>query len=126
MLFTDNELIIRKEMISHIREIMINARQNVATLYSGQDLQNNHDNSDMSLRNRLAFWRNGDKGQMLQIFATSGLFRENKLPDYWEGMAIKTIRDTASRFQAKAQAPLSNNPVGNSKRERGARIRKGD
>jgi putative DNA primase/helicase len=82
-------------------------------LYSGQDLQNNHSNSDMSLMNRLAFWCNGDKEQMLRIFATSGLFRENKSPDYYEGTAIKAIRDTASRFQPKTQAPVNNKPIGN-------------
>lgn len=81
-------------------------------LYSGQDLQGNHSNSDMSLMNRLAFWCNGDKEQMLRIFATSGLFRENKSPDYYEGTAIKAIRDTTSRFQPKTQAPV-NKPIGN-------------
>lgn len=61
-------------------------------LYAGEDLQNNHSNSDMSLMNLLAYWCNGDKEQMLRIFATSGLFRPNKLPDYYEGTAIKALR----------------------------------
>ena len=82
-------------------------------LYSGQDLQGNHSNSDMSLMNRLAFWCNGDKEQMLRIFATSGLFRDGKSPDYYEGTAIKAIRDTTSRFQPKTQAPVNNKPIGN-------------
>ena len=82
-------------------------------LYSGQDLQNNHSNSDMSLMNRLAFWCNGDKEQMLRIFATSGLYRENKSPDYYEGTAIKAIRDTSSRFQPKAPTSAGNKPIGN-------------
>ncbi len=68
-------------------------------LYEGKDLQNNHSNSDMSLMNRLAFWCNGDKEQMLRIFATSGLFRPDKSPDYYEGTAIKAIKDTSGRFQ---------------------------
>ena len=83
-------------------------------LYSGQDLQNNHSNSDMSLMNRLAFWCNGDKEQMLRIFATSGLYRENKSPDYYEGTAIKAIRDTTSRFQPKAQASVNKSFSNNS------------
>ena len=82
-------------------------------LYNGQDLQNNHSNSDMSLMNRLAFWCNGDKEQMLRIFATSGLFRENKSPDYYEGTAIKAIRDTTSRFQPKEENSVSNKPLNN-------------
>ncbi len=82
-------------------------------LYSGQDLQGNHSNSDMSLMNRLAFWCNGDKEQMLRIFATSGLFRDGKSPDYYEGTAIKAIRDTTSRFQPKTQTPVNNKPIGN-------------
>ena len=82
-------------------------------LYQGQDLQNNHSNSDMSLMNRLAFWCNGDCEQMLRIFATSGLFREGKSPAYYEHTAIKAIRDTTSRFQPKIQAPVNNKPIGN-------------
>jgi primase-polymerase (primpol)-like protein len=90
-------------------------------LYNGQDLQNNHSNSDMSLMNRLAFWCNGDKEQMLRIFATSGLYRPDKSPDYYEGTAIKAIKDTANRFQQNAQntykpKPPVNNSSGNGKR----------
>lgn len=84
-------------------------------LYEGQDLQGNHSNSDMSLMNRLAYWCNGDKEQMLRIFATSGLFREGKSPDYYEGTAIKAIRDTGTRFQPKSQVPVNHKPVWNSK-----------
>lgn len=67
-------------------------------LYEGVDLQNNHSNSDMSLMNRLAFWCNGDKEQVLRIFATSGLYRENKSPEYYEYTASKAILDTNERF----------------------------
>lgn len=73
-------------------------------LYDGQDVQNNHSNSDMSLMNRLAFWCNGDKEQMLRIFATSGLYRPNKSDAYYEGTAIKAVQDTTSRFQPQATA----------------------
>ena len=83
-------------------------------LYNGQDLQNNHSNSDMSLMNRLAFWCNGDKEQMLRIFATSGLFRENKSPDYYESTAIKAIRDTTSRFQPKQETSVKKSFSNNS------------
>ena len=75
-------------------------------LYNGQDLLNNHSNSDMSLMCRLAFWCNGDKEQMLRIFATSGLYRKNKSPDYYECTAIKAIQNNTSRFQApNAKSP---------------------
>ena len=52
----------------------------------------------MSLMNRLAFWCNGDKEQMLRIFATSGLYRPEKSPDYYEGTAIKAIYDNSARY----------------------------
>ena len=55
----------------------------------------------MSLMNRLAFWCNGDKEQMLRIFATSGLYRPDKSPDYYENAAIKAVQDTVDRYQPK-------------------------
>ena len=79
-------------------------------LYEGQDLQNNHSNSDMSLMNRLAFWCNGDKEQMLRIFATSGLYRPEKSDGYYEGTAIKAVRDTTSRYSVKPKTPPSAKP----------------
>ena len=39
------------------------------------------------------YWCNGDKEQMLRIFATSGLFRPNKSADYYEHTAIKALRE---------------------------------
>ena len=88
-------------------------------LYEGKDLQNNRSNSDMSLMNRLAFWCNGDKEQMLRIFATSGLFRPEKSPDYYEGTAIKAIKDTSGRFHQNPQSTYTPKPPvsasGNSK-----------
>ncbi|MGN1372682.1 MAG: DUF3849 domain-containing protein [Candidatus Coproplasma sp.] len=90
------------------------------SLYNGQDLFNNHSNSDMSLMNRLAYWCNGDKEQMLRIFATSGLFRPEKSPDYYEGTAIKAIRDVNGRFHQNSQNTYKPKPPvntsGNSKR----------
>ena len=83
-------------------------------LYDGQDLQNNHSNSDMSLMNRLAFWCNGDKEQMLRIFATSGLFRSDKSPDYYEGTAIKAIRDVNPKIGSKSIDFPKKPPVNNS------------
>ncbi|MDE6398396.1 MAG: hypothetical protein K2L51_03655, partial [Clostridiales bacterium] len=65
-----------------------------AALYRGEDLKNNRYSSDMSLMNRLAFWCNGDKEQMLRIFVTSGLYRADKSPDYYECAAIKAVQDT--------------------------------
>lgn len=88
-------------------------------LYEGQDLQNNHSNSDMSLMNRLAYWCNGDKEQMLRIFATSGMYRSGKSPDYYEGTAIKAIKDVNNRFPSENKAKPPIRPInsgGNGKR----------
>ena len=83
-------------------------------LYAGEDLQKNHSNSDMSLMNLLAYWCNGDKEQMLRIFATSGLFRPNKSPDYYEGTAIKALRSMPVKSTYAPTVPK--NTGGNGKR----------
>ena len=83
-------------------------------LYAGEDLQNTHSNSDMSLMNLLAYWCNGDKEQMLRIFATSGLFRPNKSPDYYEGTAIKALRSMPVKSTYTPTVPK--NTGGNGKR----------
>ena len=83
-------------------------------LYAGEDLQNNHSNSDMSLMNLLAYWCNGDKEQMLRIFATSGLFRPNKSPDYYECTAIKALRSMPVKSTYTPTIPK--NTGGNGKR----------
>ena len=90
-------------------------------LFEGQDLQNNHSNSDMSLMHYLAFWCNGDKDQMLRMFSSSGLFRRNKSPEYYEYTANKAIETTPERYTPKVQSapkkPASgNNSGGNGKR----------
>lgn len=81
--------------------------------YDGKDLKNNHSNSDMAFMNLLAFWCNGDKEQMLRIFATSGLYRAEKLPSYYECTAVKAIKDNTERFQPKKNNSVSNKPIGN-------------
>ena len=83
-------------------------------LYAGEDLQNNHSNSDMSLMNILAYWCNGDKEQMLRIFATSGLFRPNKSADYYEHTAIKALREIPVKSTYTPTIPKNNG--GNEKR----------
>ena len=83
-------------------------------LYAGEDLQNNHSNSDMSLMNLLAYWCNGDKEQMLRIFATSGLFRPNKSPDYYECTAIKALHSMPVKSTYTPTIPK--NTGGNGKR----------
>ena len=83
-------------------------------LYAGEDLQNNHSNSDMSLMNILAYWCNGDKEQMLRIFATSGLFRSNKSADYYEHTAIKALREIPVKSTYTPTIPKNNG--GNGKR----------
>ncbi len=84
-------------------------------LYEGQDLQNNHSNSDMSLMNRLAFWCNGDKEQMLRIFATSGLYRPEKSIGYYECTVVKAIKDTTDRFQPSQSNKPNNSGNGSGK-----------
>ena len=83
-------------------------------LYAGENLQNNHSNSDMSLMNILAYWCNGDKEQMLRIFATSGLFRPNKSADYYEHTAIKALREIPVKSTYTPTIPK--NTGGNGKR----------
>ena len=56
----------------------------VKRLYNGEDLRNNHSNSDMSLMNYLAFYSGGNVEQMTRIFATSGLYRPDKPQSYYE------------------------------------------
>lgn len=70
----------------------------IKRLYNGEDLKNNHSNSDMSLINYLTFWCHGDKEQILRIFATSGLYRPEKSADYYEGSIIKAIKYNAERY----------------------------
>lgn len=88
-------------------------------LYDGQDIKNDHSRSDMSLMNKLAFYCNGDKEQMLRIFATSGLYRPEKSDNYYECTVIKAIRDTQTRFQPKTSAPSENKPVNGSNSGKG-------
>ncbi len=85
--------------------------QRFKALYDGQDIKNDHSRSDMALMNALAFWCNGDKEQMLRIFATSGLYRPDKSDNYYECTVIKAIRDTTSRYQPKTNTPPANKPV---------------
>ncbi len=89
-------------------------------LYDGKDLQNNHSNSDMALMTRLAFWCNGDKDQMLRIFATSGLYRPDKSPEYYEHTALKAVRENSNRYEPKrtnkpSKPPAAKSSSGNSK-----------
>lgn len=86
-------------------------------LFEGQDLQNNHSNSDMSLMNLLAFWCNGDKDQMLRMFAASGLYRPEKSQDYYECTMLKALEGTTDRYNPKPKTepkkPVSGNGSGN-------------
>ena len=70
-------------------------------LFNGEDLKNNHSNSDMALMRRLAFWCNGDIDQMLRIFAASGLYRPDKSPEYYEYSALKVLKDQSSYYHQK-------------------------
>lgn len=74
--------------------------------YEGQDLKHNHSNSDMALMTYLAFWCNGDINQMLRINATSGLYRPEKSPEYYEHTAMKAVRENAERFQPKREQKI--------------------
>ena len=76
----------------------------VKRLYNGEDLRNNHSNSDMSLMNYLAFYSGGNVEQMTRIFATSGLYRPEKAQSYYEYTAIKAAKDTPHYTPPKAPA----------------------
>ena len=82
----------------------------VKRLYNGEDLRNNHSNSDMSLMNYLAFWSNHDVDQMLRVFSTSGLYRPDKPQSYYEHTAIKAVKETPVYNPPKAS---NNKPSGN-------------
>ncbi len=87
-------------------------------LYNGEDIKNNHSNSDMSLMNLLAFWSGHDINQMLRIFASSGLFRNDKPMSYYEHTAIKAIHDTPAYTPPTPSniKPPKNNSNGNGKK----------
>ena len=76
-------------------------------LFNGEDLKNNHSNSDMALMRRLAFWCNGDIDQMLRIFAASGLYRPDKSPEYFEYTALKAVQNNPNRYEPKQAMPES-------------------
>ncbi len=107
------------------REVTEKAMANTSTgdtftkLYNGENVFNDHSRSDMSLMARLAFWCNGDKEQMLRIFATSGLYRQDKSADYYEGTAIKALKGNAGRFtnsKPKSEFKPKRNTDSNGKR----------
>ena len=87
----------------------------VRRLYNGEDLRNNHSNSDMSLMNYLAFYSGGDVEQMTRIFATSGLYRPEKDASYYEHTAIKAAKDTPHYTPPKAPVQPPKSSVGNCK-----------
>ena len=88
----------------------------VRRLYNGEDLRNNHSNSDMSLMNYLAFYSGGNVEQMTRIFATSGLYRPEKDASYYEHTAIKAAKDTPHYTPPKAPAqPPKSASSGNAK-----------
>lgn len=82
----------------------------VRRLYNGEDLRNNHSNSDMSLMNYLAFYSGGNIEQMTRIFATSGLYRREKPQSYYEYTAIKAAKDTPHYTPPKAPAAAPKSP----------------
>lgn len=98
------------------RELLVKAfsatnGNTVKRLYNGEDLHNNHSSSDMALMNYLAFWSRHDIDQMLRVFATSGLFRANKKPSYYEHTAITAVKGTPCYTPPKASG--NNKPSGN-------------
>lgn len=88
-------------------------------LYKGEDIFNDHSRSDMSLFNKLAYFCNGNRDQMIRVFQTSGLFRPEKSPEYYEYTATKAVREITSRYDphkySKAKAPKSNSSDKNGK-----------
>ena len=74
----------------------------IKRLYNGEDLFHDHSRSDMALMSHLAYWTNGDIDQMLQIFATSGLYRPDKAPAYFETTAMKCLQNRMGMQNASA------------------------
>lgn len=74
----------------------------IKRLYNGEDLYDDHSRSDMALMSHLAYWTNGDIDQMIQIFATSGLYRPNKAPAYFETTAMKCLQNRMGAPSASA------------------------
>ncbi|MCD8307475.1 MAG: hypothetical protein LUD51_04515, partial [Clostridia bacterium] len=99
------------------RAFMAKGGEVTIQLYQGVDVRHNHSNSDMALMNRLAFWCNGDREQMMRIFATSGLYRPEKSQDYYECTIIKAITQTPDRYD-----PEEFRRKAEEKREQEARI----
>ena len=71
-------------------------------LYDGQNLYGEPFRNDMSFMRRLAFWCNGDQEKMLRIFATSKLYCPEKVPDYYENMAITATEKNKQGIPPKA------------------------
>ena len=55
-----------------------------------------------------------DTRKMLRIFATSGLYRPEKSDGYYEGTAIKAIKDTTGRYNVKPKTLPSAKPTNGS------------
>lgn len=90
-------------------------------LFNGEDLQNNHSNSDMALMNRLAFWCNGDREQMLRMFAASGLYRPEKSQNYYECTLLKALEGTTDRYNPKPKTEQKKPVNGNGNNNGGKR-----
>lgn len=90
-------------------------------LFNGEDLQNNHSNSDMALMNRLAFWCNGDREQMLRMFAASGLYRPEKSQNYYECTLLKALEGTTDRYNPKPRTEQKKPANGNGNNNGGKR-----
>ena len=80
----------------------------IKALYNGEDLFRDRSRSDMALMSHLAYWTNGDVDQMLRIFATSGLFRPDKAPAYYETTAMKCVQNRVESNFASRNAGSGN------------------
>ena len=112
MLFIDVGFVIVADVFFCASAVIFMSAKNGDTfkrLYNGEDIRNNHSNSDMSLMNQLAFWCRHDRDQMLRIFATSGLYRPDKPQSYYEYTAMKAVKSSPAYNPPKASnsAPKS-------------------
>lgn len=74
-------------------------------LYDGKSVLGSEEKDERGLFARLAMFTGNDQEQLLRIFRSSGQFRENKPPEYYEKMAQESIRFVES-LKGKQSMPI--------------------
>jgi putative DNA primase/helicase len=89
------------------------------SLYNGENLKGDKSSSDMALLCRLGFWCGGDIEQMIRIFNTSGLARDesNKAhyDEYLRASAEKAVSFCTSFYGQNDNKPATSKKPTNAK-----------